>query len=115
MFRALSTRRNRRGYEQLGGAGDDETILIEAPADELSQGRSVSSAKTLNNEQLQVINKASKIHPFFTLFETKTTTTKPKKKKRTSSSNSSFSRYLDYVKEAGIWDVGSDKPVIYYK
>ncbi|KAL8047383.1 hypothetical protein ABFX02_08G237800 [Erythranthe guttata] len=99
MFRALSSRRSRRGYEQLGG-GDE--AAAEAPAKSLSYSKKKNITCTHAPDQQQ-IKKASKIHPFFSLFETK------RKKKP------EFSRYLEYVKEGGgLWDMKSNKPVIYY-
>lgn len=50
--------------------------------------------------------KVSKVHPFFSLFEKW-----GRKKKPTSKPE--FSRYMEYLKEEGIWDANSVKPVIY--
>lgn len=52
------------------------------------------------------VKKASKAHPFFSLFETK------RKKKPTAMPE--FSRYLEYVREGGVWDMATNKPVMYY-
>ncbi|KAL7144216.1 hypothetical protein ABFS83_08G244200 [Erythranthe nasuta] len=112
MFRALSSRRSRRGYVQLGG-GDE--AAAEAPVvAELSRAKSLSYSKKKNitcsthaSDQQQQIKKASKVHPFFSLFETK-------RKKKGTAAKPEFSRYLEYVKEGGLWDMKSNKPVIYY-
>ncbi|KAL7104649.1 hypothetical protein ACP275_08G259100 [Erythranthe tilingii] len=113
MFRALSSRRSRRGYEQLGG-GDE--AAAEAPVvAELSRAKSLSYSKKKNitsthasdSDHQQQIKKASKVHPFFSLFETK--------RKKNGTAKPEFSRYLEYVKEGGgLWDMKSNKPVIYY-
>ncbi|KAH6756003.1 hypothetical protein C2S52_023596 [Perilla frutescens var. hirtella] len=104
MFRALSTRR--RGYEQLGG---DEASSSLVP--KLSRARSLPSKVFGSPAKIatpaQQAKKASKVHPFFTLFETK------RKKKATAKPE--FSRYLEYVREGGAWDVATNKPVMYYK
>ncbi|CAN4080098.1 unnamed protein product [Withania somnifera] len=112
MFRTISTRRDYRGYEEL--------IKEEAPSvplmmlePKLSKSRTVpaaanfyisSSSKKVTSEdnlrattQLKEAKKASKIHPIFSLFETKRT------KKVTA--RPEFSRYIQYVKEGGFCDV----------
>ncbi|PIN15776.1 hypothetical protein CDL12_11585 [Handroanthus impetiginosus] len=112
MFRALSTRRSRRGYEQL--ISDHEASTEANLVPKLSRAKSLP-AKILSrscklitpSSEAQQVKKASKLHPFFSLFETR------RKKKATA--NPEFSRYLEYVKEGGIWDLKADIPVIYYK
>jgi hypothetical protein len=37
------------------------------------------------------------------------------KKKKKASSKPEFARYVEYMKEGGMWDLESNKPVIYYK
>lgn len=49
----------------------------------------------------------STTHPLFGFFDFR------RKKKTTSKPE--FARYLEYVKEGGMWDSESNKPVIYYK
>lgn len=51
--------------------------------------------------------KEKKTHPLFSLFDFR------RKKKVTAKPE--IARYLDYVKEGGMWDLDSNKPVIYYK
>ncbi|KAM7265573.1 hypothetical protein ACFE04_003256 [Oxalis oulophora] len=46
-------------------------------------------------------------HPLFSLFNTPK---KSKKKTTTTTSKPEFSRYLEYLKEGGIWDLNSDMP-----
>lgn len=107
MFRALSTRR--RGYEQLG----DEEASSAALVPKLSRTKSSPAAAGKGcSKKMQVataaqqVKKASKVHPFFSLFETK------RKKKPTS--RPEFSRYLEYVREGGAWDLATNKPVMHY-
>ncbi|XP_059624672.1 uncharacterized protein LOC132267536 [Cornus florida] len=113
MFRALSTQKSRGGgeYEQLA----DEPLIGVLQA-KLRRSATLpaklfgSSSKRLaaeSNAPVKQAKKASKIHPFFSLFETR------RKKKATAKPE--FARYLQYVKEGGVWDVNSNVPVIYYK
>ncbi|KAF5768910.1 hypothetical protein HanXRQr2_Chr14g0642061 [Helianthus annuus] len=106
MFRSMSTRKVHRGYEQL---------ISEPTIDDQS-----SEAKMLRSTTLPAnffgeppvkfiekqVKKASKIHPFFSMFERRSG-----KKKATAKPE--FSRYMQYLKEGGIWDANSIKPVIY--
>ncbi|KAL0344245.1 UNVERIFIED_CONTAM: hypothetical protein Sangu_1311900 [Sesamum angustifolium] len=121
MFRALSTRRSRRGYEYLGDDDDDEAASTPAallPAGKLSRAKSlpakIFSCSSKNSrsaaaaEQV-VIKKASKVHPFFSLFETS-------RRKKKATAKPEFSRYLEYVREGGgVLDVKENMPVAYYK
>ncbi|MCD7459743.1 hypothetical protein HAX54_041853 [Datura stramonium] len=110
MFRAMSTRRDYRGYGVLIKEEEEEAIL--GKPNKLSRNRTVpaaanffsSSSKKVTSEdnfranaQLKEAKKASKIHPIFSLFETK------KKKKATA--RPEFSRYIQYVREGGYGDV----------
>lgn len=111
MLRGLSIRRHRRGYEQLGEEEEDGV--------KKKLSRANSSPATSSTNKLQPFNspkrttasaapkKASKIHPFFSLFETK--------KRNKATTRPDFSRYLEYVKEGGAWDVAENRPVMYYK
>ncbi|XP_015065265.1 uncharacterized protein LOC107010492 [Solanum pennellii] len=106
MFRALSTRRDYRGYDELIKEEAPSTPLVDP---KLNRNRSVSAAykffsssrKEQNSPMSPQVNKeakkASKIHPIFSLFETK------KKKKATA--RPEFSRYIQYVREGGFGDV----------
>ncbi|KAK3224157.1 hypothetical protein Dsin_011182 [Dipteronia sinensis] len=126
MLRALSTRRGSHGYERLV---DDPSIgLLEGKlkrATSVPASRIFGSSKKLipirstpefiikDNSQAvkttttNTAKKANKIHPFFSLFDGR------RKKKTTSKPE--FARYLEYVKEGGIWDVKSNMPVMHYK
>ncbi|CAA0808616.1 Unknown protein [Striga hermonthica] len=109
MFRALSARRNRQGY---GPLHDDAMSAPLVP--KLSRAKSTPAKilmscskklksvtardKTHNSQkEKEKVKKTSKIHPFFSLFET------GRKKKATAKPE--FSRYLEYVREGGTyWD-----------
>nr|XP_009759960.1 PREDICTED: uncharacterized protein LOC104212414 [Nicotiana sylvestris] len=110
MFRAMSTRRDYRGYEELIKEEEPSAPILGKP--KLSRNRTVpaaakffsSSSKKVTSEenfrattQLKEAKKASKIHPIFSLFETK------KKKKATA--RPEFSRYIQYVRDGGFGDV----------
>uniref|UniRef100_A0A7C8YPW3 Uncharacterized protein n=1 Tax=Opuntia streptacantha TaxID=393608 RepID=A0A7C8YPW3_OPUST len=128
LFRALSTTRGRRGgYDRLL----DETTSDSAASYADHQDHAVlkrvtsvparmlfgSSTKklgsqpsvpTTDSKAKKQGKKAEKIHPLFSLFEGK-----GKKKKMTA--NPDFSRYIEYLKEGGMWNKGKDSPAIYYK
>ncbi|KAG6392817.1 hypothetical protein SASPL_147044 [Salvia splendens] len=101
MFGALSIRRKRRGYEQLGNNGDKPSPSA-ALVPKLSRSKSLPTPKMVAQEA----KKASKIHPFFSIFESR------RRKKATAKPE--FSRYLDYLREGGAWDMAADRPVMYY-
>ncbi|GMY11467.1 Sodium/potassium-transporting ATPase subunit alpha-1 like [Fagus crenata] len=114
MFRALSTRRSHRRYEQLGD--DPAAGLLEAklkrvtslPAKMFGSSSKLTPEVTFpNNSQVKPTKKVSKSHPIFSLFNAR------RKKKTTA--RPEFARYLEYVKEGGLWDMNLNKPVIYYK
>lgn len=110
MLRALSVRRDPHRYEKLGE--EPAVCLLEG---ELKRAKSVPAkvfgspkAKAFpDNAPAKPTKKTSKTHPLFTLFDTR------RKKKTTA--RPEFTRYLEYVKEGGLWDVKSNMPVIYYK
>ncbi|KAL8473860.1 hypothetical protein ACS0TY_030644 [Phlomoides rotata] len=97
MFRALSSRRSGRGYDQLLVDHDDKPSSSAASSEpKLSRAKSLMScnSKKINTPSPhEQVKKGSKVHPFFSLFETR------RKKKPTASPQ--FSRYLQYVKEGG--------------
>uniref|UniRef100_A0A3Q7F7G6 Uncharacterized protein n=2 Tax=Solanum lycopersicum TaxID=4081 RepID=A0A3Q7F7G6_SOLLC len=115
MLRAMSTRRDYRGYGVLNkGEEDEEACAPILGNPKLSRNRTVpasaaakffrSSSKKVTSEdnfrasaQLKEAKKASKIHPIFSLFETK------RKKKATA--RPEFSRYIQYLREGGFGDV----------
>ncbi|KAJ8764515.1 hypothetical protein K2173_006255 [Erythroxylum novogranatense] len=115
MFRALSTRRGRNRYERL--ADESAAGLLDG---KLTRARSVpskvfslssSSTKELtfpnNPAPVKPSKKVIKSHPLLNLFYS------GRKKKPTAKPE--FSRYLQYVKEGGVWDLSSNKPVMHYK
>ncbi|MFS8010535.1 hypothetical protein Hanom_Chr14g01298231 [Helianthus anomalus] len=106
MFRSMSTRKVHRGYEQL-----ISEPTIDDQSSETKMLRSTTLPANFFGEPPvkfieKQVKKASKIHPFFSLFERRS-----RKKKATAKPE--FSRYMQYLKEGGIWDANSIKPVIY--
>ncbi|CAO2830489.1 unnamed protein product [Amaranthus hypochondriacus] len=133
LFRALSTRRSQRGggYDRLldethGMSNDsafssDHAVLkrvTSVPASILfgSSSKKVGfesdyvgkNIKTKHHQQEAKAKKGGKSHPVFSLFEGKW-----KKKKLTA--NPDFSRYVEYLKEGGMWNKNTNSPIIYYK
>lgn len=133
MFRAFSTTKNRHGYNKL--TDDAQPFMSDndlVAAAKLKRVHSVPAAsKDLQHPQYQqqkyslkdskqytfgfstkeskaktasvssspakLAKKASKIHPLFGLFD-------PKSKKKTIT-RAEFGRYLEYVKEGGLWNM----------
>ncbi|KAI3798874.1 hypothetical protein L1987_34158 [Smallanthus sonchifolius] len=119
MFRAVSTRRDYKGYEPLviGGAAVDE-LLSEA---KMIRSRTLptnffgDSPVTFESELRtpvreyaidKQVKKASKVHPIFAIFEKR-----GRRKKATAKPE--FSRYMQYLKEGGVWNANESKPVIH--
>ena len=128
LFRALSTTRGRRGgYDRLldettidSGAKyadhHDHAVLkrvTSVPAQMLfgSSTKKLGSDPVVpatNSKAKKQGKKAEKIHPLFGLFA-------GKGKKNKMTANPDFSRYIEYLKEGGMWNKDKDSPVIYYK
>ncbi|ESQ31129.1 hypothetical protein EUTSA_v10005334mg [Eutrema salsugineum] len=105
MIRALSTRKDRGGYKKLGEE--------EAGGVGLLQGQLPSVPGEVNKP---VEKTGGSVHPLLTFFDVRLQRKKkPKKKKSTTTAKPEFARYLEYVKEGGVWDATSNGPVIYYR
>lgn len=118
---ALSTSRSKRGgYDRLldetitdcSASSDPDHVLLKratsVPAHMLFGSTSKKPNPEPSNSSKSKKKGTGKIHPVFSLFEGRW-----KKKKMTA--NPDFSRYLEYLKEGGVWNKGTDSPVIYYK
>lgn len=121
MFRSNSTRRGPAKYEKL----DKEFAASETWNEELKRstslpsGASNSMAKMAMGSNFGDINlqknptkktsskQKEKSHPLFSFFDFR------RKKKPTATPE--FTRYVEYLKEGGMWNSDSSKPVIYYK
>ncbi|TYH37877.1 hypothetical protein ES332_D12G071700v1 [Gossypium tomentosum] len=132
MLRAFSTRRNRDGYERLLVETEVEEPVISSNGQfeaQLNRARSVPArvfglSRKFNGPELGLPEKCQEksstttnsnkkggksktIHPLFSLFDgrrKKKTTAKPE-----------FARYIEYLKEGGMWDMNANTPVIHYK
>ncbi|XP_047319392.1 uncharacterized protein LOC124922721 [Impatiens glandulifera] len=124
MFRAFSTRR----YERLGDAGGSEhhhhhhepcslggdmfdvklrrvsslpVKIFTSTSRKLGQDSNNAPAKPTSAAK----KAAGKVHPILSLLDLR------RRKKATAKPE--FARYLQYIKEGGVWDAKSDKPSIY--
>ncbi|XP_020229500.1 uncharacterized protein LOC109810448 [Cajanus cajan] len=117
MLRSISTRRGPGRYERLGKESATTALLNEGfkRSTSLPSWGSNSSRKmpladiNLQRNPTKKANNNSdkKSHPllsFLALRRKKKTTARPE-----------FARYLEYLKEGGMWDFNSNKPVMYYK
>ncbi|XP_027347902.1 uncharacterized protein LOC113859293 [Abrus precatorius] len=119
MFRSMSTRRGPARYERLGKESATTALLNEGfkrstslPSRAFNSSRKMGLGSTFVEINLQRNptkkgNNDKKSHPllsFLDLRRKKKTTARPE-----------FARYLEYLKEGGMWDLNSNKPVIYYK
>ncbi|XP_038883128.1 uncharacterized protein LOC120074173 [Benincasa hispida] len=118
MLRALSTRRCPHRYERLG---EDPTVsLLEGrlkratslPTRVLGSGSRKPTSEIIFPEFAQANQKQSKKankggHPLFSFFDFR--------RKRKSTARPEFARYLEYLKEGGLWDLKANAPVIYFK
>ncbi|KAJ0464063.1 hypothetical protein HanRHA438_Chr14g0652901 [Helianthus annuus] len=120
MFRAMSVRKVHRGYEPL----INESDVPDSLSSEAKMLRSTTlPAHFFGDKPLKLVvdpakdpvkvdmvqkqvKKVSKLHPFFSLFERKS-----RRKKATAKPE--FSRYMQYLREGGVWNANSTKPVIY--
>ncbi|KAM7516231.1 hypothetical protein LguiA_005814 [Lonicera macranthoides] len=113
MFRALTIRRSRKGYDRLA---DDSSNFLEAklksttslPTNLFSSSKKAIKEKRFADRSVEKeVKKASKIHPVFSIFE--------KRRRKRATAKPEFARYMEYLKEGGVWDLNSNMPVIYYK
>ncbi|KAL8193781.1 hypothetical protein R6Q57_026473 [Mikania cordata] len=108
MFRAMSSRKVHRGYEPLTSESDplssDPKMMLRSTT--LPAHFFGDNPMKFELEPKASVKKVSKLHPLFSLFERKS-----RRKKATAKPE--FSRYIQYLKEGGVWDANSTKPVIY--
>ncbi|CAL5387965.1 unnamed protein product [Camellia sinensis] len=121
MFRALSTRGGGGGgggggYERLvdvssGGLLEAKLNRVTSLPAKLFGSSSTKLTPEFNfpaNFPAKQAKKVSKIHPWFGLFDRR-------RRRKKATAKPEVARYLEYVKEGGVWDVNSNMPVIYYK
>ncbi|XVF17929.1 hypothetical protein REPUB_Repub10bG0167200 [Reevesia pubescens] len=138
MLRAFSRRRSRRGYERLLEHDEvhDEHVsssnIGQFEAAQLKRARSVparvfglsrktftqeilalpadhqkSLAKSSSSSNNKKVTKSKITHPLFSLFDAR--------RKKKTIAKPEFARYLEYLKEGGMWDMNANMPVIHYK
>ncbi|KAJ8770617.1 hypothetical protein K2173_021264 [Erythroxylum novogranatense] len=115
MSRVPSTRSGRYRYEQLSDESATEPLearlrrASSSPAKICSASNNSAAELTFSNNAAPVkpSEKLSKCHPFFSLFDGR--------RKKKPVARTDFSRYMEYVKEGGLWDRRSNMPVMYYK
>ncbi|XP_009144195.1 uncharacterized protein LOC103867852 [Brassica rapa] len=122
MLRSFSTRtRSRRGgYERVS---DDSTFSLlgaklkrstsvpyYAPSIKLGAGGvpAILEAELPRQKSKKVKPPGKFSHPIFSFLY-------GKKKKPSTTRKPEFSRYLEYLKEGGMWDARTNAPIIYYK
>ncbi|KAL2333725.1 hypothetical protein Fmac_014938 [Flemingia macrophylla] len=116
MFRSMSTR---RGYERLGKESATTSLLGEGfkrstsfpswsnSSRKMALGSTFGGINLQRNPTKKANNSSKKSHPllsFLALRRKNKTTARPE-----------FAGYLEYLKEGGIWDFNSNKPVMYYE
>lgn len=118
MFKAMSTKKFHRGYDQLVSDSTTNDHLSEAkllrsttlpanffgdlPVNFVPESK-ISKKVDIIDKQ---VKKVSRVHPLFSLFERRS-----KKKKATATPE--FSRYIQYLKEGGFSDANSTKRVLF--
>ncbi|XP_061342384.1 uncharacterized protein LOC133288598 [Gastrolobium bilobum] len=121
MFRSTSTRRGPAKYEKLdkesaanGNSNEEFKRSTSFPSQSSSSSKKMALGSTFGDINLQRNptkkadnNPKEKSHPLFSFFDLR------RKKKTTAKPE--FARYLEYLKEGGMWDSNSNEPVIYYK
>ncbi|KFK34336.1 hypothetical protein AALP_AA5G131900 [Arabis alpina] len=116
MFRAMSTRRVHGGYEKLG---DEEARLkrvTSVPASVYGHSRNpIQEVKKTPTPTAKPTG--GSVHPLLSFFDVHFQRKKKKttKKKSSPTAKPEFARYLEYVKEGGVWDSSSNAPVIHYR
>ncbi|THG17932.1 uncharacterized protein LOC114267822 [Camellia sinensis] len=117
MFRALSTRGGGGGgggYERLvdessGGLLEAKLNRVTSLPAKLFGSSSTKLTSEFNFPANFPAKQAKKvIHPWFGLFDRR-------RRRKKATAKPEVARYLEYVKEGGVWDVNSNMPVIYYK
>ncbi|KAI8018379.1 hypothetical protein LOK49_LG04G01147 [Camellia lanceoleosa] len=107
MLRALSTRRTGGGYKRLDDHHEPSVGVSEVKLKRVTSmpAKLFGSCIKLNQDELNFpdnfsakqVKKVSKIHPIFSLLDTR------RKKKATA--RPEFARYVEYLKEGGIYGI----------
>ncbi|KAL1369707.1 hypothetical protein HN51_000064 [Arachis hypogaea] len=126
MLRSMTTRRGPGRYEKLGKESSTTALLHEEfkrstslPAHRTlsSSSRKMGSSALFGNINLQRNptkrgngnnnnNGSKKSHPLLSFLDLR--------KKSKTTARPEFARYVEYLKEGGMWDFKTNKPVIHY-
>ncbi|XP_010557816.1 PREDICTED: uncharacterized protein LOC104826691 [Tarenaya hassleriana] len=121
MLRAMSTRRNHGGYQKLveeeekdSGFGQKLKRVGSVPSS--FYGPSINPKQSGQSSQLKK-STGTTVHPLLSFFDVtfQRKQSKNKNKKKTVTSKPEMARYLEYLKEGGVWDPTSNSPVIYFR
>ncbi|CAN8229143.1 unnamed protein product [Cochlearia groenlandica] len=122
MIRSMTTRTRSRGGGYYEKVSDDSTFSLigaklrrstsvpyYAPTIKLGGGGVPTILEELPRQKSKKVKPTGKFsHPILSFLY-------GKKKKKSTTTKPEFSRYLEYLKEGGMWDARSNTPVIYYK
>ncbi|XP_010424888.1 PREDICTED: uncharacterized protein LOC104710053 [Camelina sativa] len=119
MFRAMSTRKPHGGYEKLGEEEARLKRVASVPAGVYGQSRNPMDQEVKKTPTTTTVKPTGgSVHPLFSFFDVHFQRKKKKtmtKKKSLATSKPEFARYMEYVKEGGVWDPSSNAPVIHYR
>uniref|UniRef100_A0A1J3EXG7 Uncharacterized protein n=1 Tax=Noccaea caerulescens TaxID=107243 RepID=A0A1J3EXG7_NOCCA len=117
MFRAMSTRKIHGGYEKLGEEEPRLKRVTSVPASVYGNSRNpIEEVKKTPTTPSSVKSSGSSVHPLFSFFDVRFQRKKKKTTKKSSpTAKPEFARYMEYVKEGGVWDPNSNSPVIHYR
>ncbi|ESQ45437.1 hypothetical protein EUTSA_v10010834mg [Eutrema salsugineum] len=114
MFRAMSTRKSHGGYEKLGDEEPRLKRVTSVPASVYGNSRNpIQEVKKTPTAKAT----GGSVHPLLSFFDVRFQRKKKKKptKKSLATAKPEFARYMEYVKEGGVWDPNSNAPVIHYR
>ncbi|CAA7019381.1 unnamed protein product [Microthlaspi erraticum] len=116
MFRAMSTRKIRGGYEKLGEEEPRLKRVTSVPASVYGNSRSPIVDVKKPTTPSSAKSSGGSVHPLFSFFDVRFQRKKKKTPKKSSpTAKPEFARYMEYVKEGGVWDPNSNSPVIHYR
>ncbi|KAG2311694.1 hypothetical protein Bca4012_026147 [Brassica carinata] len=115
MFRAMSTRKIHGGYEKLGEEEPSLKRVSSVPGSVYGNSRNPIHQEA---KKMPIVKPTGgSVHPLLSFFDVHFQKKKKKKttKKNLATAKPEFARYMEYLKEGGVWDPNSNAPVIHYK
>ncbi|KAJ0253644.1 hypothetical protein HA466_0113000 [Hirschfeldia incana] len=114
MLRAMSTRKIHGGYEKLGEEEPKLKRVTSVPASVYGNSRNPAQEEVKKTPTVKPTG--SSVHPLLSFFDIRFQKKKKKKSKKSlTTAKPEFARYMEYVKEGGVWDPNSNAPVIHYR